>query len=120
MGGARKIHLAVVGMGTAGEARLRAAQTILGIEVVATVSRRGAAGNTRFEEALARDDVDAVAISTENADHDAKVAAALGAGKHVLCDFPLALSAARASELLKLAHRKRRILHVEQPFCRHQ
>jgi biliverdin reductase len=106
--------MAIVGMGTAGQARLRAAQSAVGIEVVAIVSRRSAAGNTRFEEALARDDVDAVAISTENTDHEAKVHAALDAGKHVLCDYPLALSAGRAGDLLRLAHRKRRVLHVEQ------
>jgi len=114
MSGAKQVHLAIVGMGTAGQARLRAAQSVIGIEVVATVSRRGAAGDTRFEEALVRDDVDAVAISTENTDHEAKVRAALQAGKHVLCDYPLALSAPRATELLRLAHRVRRVLHVEQ------
>lgn len=114
MSGAKRVHLAIVGMGTAGQARLRAAQTVIGIDVVATVSRRSAAGKIRFEEALARDDVDAVAISTENADHEGKVRAALDAGKHVLCDYPLALSAPQASDLLRLARRRRRVLHVEQ------
>lgn len=114
MTGWRKIHLAIVGLGAAGQARLRAAQTAIGIEVVAIVSRRSAAGNTRFEEALARDDVDAVAISTENTDHEGKVRAALEGGKHVLCDYPLALSATHAGDLLNLAHSKHRILHVEQ------
>jgi predicted dehydrogenase len=112
--GTKRVQLAIVGMGTAGQARLRAAQTVMGIDVVATVSRRSAAGKIRFEEALARDDVDAVAISTENTDHEGKVRAALEAGKHVLCDYPLALTAAQAGDLLKLARRQRRVLHVEQ------
>jgi biliverdin reductase len=114
MSGSKKIHLVIVGLGAAGQARLRAAQTAVGIEVVAIVSRHRAVGNARFDEAIARDDVDAVAISTETTDHETRVRAALEAGKHVLCDYPLALSAGRASDLLKLAHRKRRVLHVEQ------
>jgi biliverdin reductase len=38
---------------------------------------------------------------------------ALEAGKHVLCDYPLALSGFQARALFELAHQRRRVLHVE-------
>jgi 1,5-anhydro-D-fructose reductase (1,5-anhydro-D-mannitol-forming) len=47
---------------------------------------------TDFPAALDRDDVDAVYVSSVNAQHRAHVEAAANAGKHVLAEKPLALS----------------------------
>jgi len=49
-------------------------------------------GMTSYEEMLAAEDIDAVYIATPNALHAEQVAAAASAGKHVLCDKPLAMS----------------------------
>ena len=46
-------------------------------------------------------DVDAVYVSTTNELHRAQTLAAAGAGKHVLCEKPLALSMAEAREMVE-------------------
>ena len=51
---------------------------------------------TSFDELLADPEVDAVYIATPNALHADGVVAAAAAGKHVMCDKPLALSVADA------------------------
>jgi 1,5-anhydro-D-fructose reductase (1,5-anhydro-D-mannitol-forming) len=63
----------------------------------AFAERHGARwAGTDYDAMLARDDVDVVLITTPNALHAGQVVAAAGAGKHVLCDKPLALDAAGA------------------------
>ncbi len=49
------------------------------------------AWTSSVSEAVARDDVDAVYVSSQNAKHRDQVIAAAGAGKHVLAEKPLAL-----------------------------
>ena len=56
---------------------------------------------TDYEAMLALDDVDAVLVTTPNALHAGQVVAAAGAGKHVLCDKPLALDAAGAKRAVQ-------------------
>lgn len=55
-----------------------------------------AAAGTDYAEMLANQDVDVVLITTPNALHPEQVVAAARAGKHVLCDKPLAPSAEQA------------------------
>jgi 1,5-anhydro-D-fructose reductase (1,5-anhydro-D-mannitol-forming) len=55
---------------------------------------------TSVEALLARDDIDAVYISTTNQLHLPHTLAAAAAGKHVLCEKPLALSLADASSMV--------------------
>jgi len=54
---------------------------------------------TSIEE-LAAADVEAIFIATPNADHHAMVLAAARAGKHILCEKPLALSAQDGREMV--------------------
>lgn len=61
--------------------------------------------STRFEEIVARDDVDAVVIATPNVTHAPIAHAAIAAGKHVLCEKPLALTAAEARGMAAAAER---------------
>jgi 1,5-anhydro-D-fructose reductase (1,5-anhydro-D-mannitol-forming) len=57
---------------------------------------QAARGLTDFGEMLADPEVDAVYIATPNALHADQVVAAAQAGKHVMCDKPLATTAAEA------------------------
>jgi len=52
--------------------------------------------STRYEEVVTRDEVDAVIIATPNISHGPIAHAAIAAGKHVLCEKPLAMSHAEA------------------------
>jgi predicted dehydrogenase len=54
-----------------------------------------------YEALLARRDLDAVAIVTPHAEHEAQVLAAVTAGKQVFCEKPLALEAAGAERMLE-------------------
>ena len=60
---------------------------------------------TRFEDVVARDDVDAVIIATPNHTHARIALAAIAAGKHVLCEKPLALDRADAFVMAEAAQR---------------
>ncbi len=59
-----------------------------------------------YREFLADPSIDAVHICTPNALHFPMAAAALAAGKHVLCEKPLATSVAEAREMVRLAQEK--------------
>ncbi len=65
-----------------------------------------------FEEALADDEIDAVAIAAPAALHHRLAKEALKAGKHVFVEKPLALEVAEAQELCELAERLDRRLMV--------
>ena len=56
------------------------------------------------KEALTRDDLDAVVLCTPNNTHEEMALEALGAGKHVLVERPIATSAAGAGAYLAVGH----------------
>jgi predicted dehydrogenase len=59
---------------------------------------------------LARDDIDLVYIATPPFLHHPQATAALLAGKHVICEKPLAMTVAQADEMIALAHKHNRLL----------
>ncbi len=67
---------------------------------------------TDFREMLKRDDIHAVSVATPNFLHKEATIAALEAGKHVLCEKPLARNAQEAREMVQSARRANRILQV--------
>src|SRR4051794_37836471 len=112
----------VVGAGFLGAQRAAAAMVARGCRLVAVHDRDGRAARAvasqhgvrvadDFGEALGWDAVDAVIVATPHADHFVQASRALDAGKHVLCEKPLAVRpdqartlAMRADELrLRLA-----------------
>jgi len=58
-----------------------------------------------FEEVLADDEVRAVHLAVPNRLHFGMARDALGAGKHVMCEKPLAMNAAESAELVALAEK---------------
>ena len=59
-----------------------------------------------YKTLLKDPEIEAVHVCTPNALHFPMAKAALEAGKHVLCEKPLAMSAAEAEEMVKLARAK--------------
>ena len=67
-------------------------------------------------EVLSAPDVDAIVIATPATTHFELVQAALAAGKHVLCEKPLAMTAAECERLIDLAEDAERTLFVGHTF----
>lgn len=61
---------------------------------------------------LADPGVEAVYISSTNEKHRAQALAAIGAGKHVICEKPLAMTSAQSGEMLALARASGKIAAV--------
>lgn len=60
-------------------------------------------GLTTFAEVLADKSIDAVHLTTPNRFHFEQASAALRAGKHVLCEKPLAMNSTESAELVRIA-----------------
>jgi predicted dehydrogenase len=111
---------AIVGTGFMGAAHIEALRR-LGIAVAGVLGSapgRGRAFAQRqglarayedIEELLADPEVEAVHLCTPNYLHYPAAKAALEAGRHVLCEKPLAMSSAQAAELVGLAHAGQRV-----------
>lgn len=119
------IRAVVVGTGMIGAVHVAAVRAAGGelAGVVASTPERGAqvakawhvpARHPDFESVLADDGVDVVHVCTPNALHVRQVEAALAAGKHVICEKPLATSAAEAERLTRRAEEAGLMLAV--PF----
>jgi xylose dehydrogenase (NAD/NADP) len=72
-----------------------------------------------YETALADPEIDAVYIPLPNELHEPWVLAAADAGKHILCEKPLALGAAEAAAMVEYC-RKRGVILMEAFMWRHQ
>ena len=66
-----------------------------------------------YQELVLRRDIDLVCISNINKQHGEIVRQALLADKHVIVEYPLAIDAAEAEELIELAKVREKLLHVE-------
>ena len=62
-----------------------------------------------LDEMLADPDIDVVHLATPNHLHFPHAKAALLAGKHVICEKPLAMTSAQSGELVRLAAEKQRV-----------
>lgn len=67
---------------------------------------------TDYREILADPEIDAVSIATPNAYHHGPTIEALRAGKHVLCEKPLAMNANEAREMCRASKESGKILQV--------
>src|SRR5690606_36077484 len=109
-----KIKVGVVGTGFIGPAHIEALRRLPNVEVVALCEvtqelaqqKADALGIPRayvFEELIRQEDIQAIHICTPNFLHYSQSKAALLAGKHVICEKPLAKDLAEARELVELA-----------------
>jgi len=104
------IDAAIVGLGWWGRTIARALASsdvirpVLGIDPLesgrAEAERMGIATSERFEDALEREDVQAVILCSPHKFHARQIAAAARAGKHVFCEKPLCTTAAEAEEAI--------------------
>jgi predicted dehydrogenase len=65
-----------------------------------------------FEDLIADDRIDVVHVCTNNASHASMTIAALEAGKHVMCEKPMARNAEEARAMLEAARRTRKKLSI--------
>jgi predicted dehydrogenase len=72
----------------------------------AAAQRFGIPEPVKVEEMVARSDLDLVYISTPPFLHHAQAMAALRAGKHVICEKPLAMTLEQADEMIATAREK--------------
>lgn len=113
----KKIKVAVAGLGFIGPAHIEALRRIPNIEVTAISDIDHETAKTKaialgiekytanFDE-LISGDIDSVHICTPNNLHFAMAKKALLAGKHVICEKPLATTITEAEELVALAKEK--------------
>ena len=106
------MRIALAGAGAFGEKHLDGLKNIDGVEIVSIISRTGEQAaavaakygarhsSTELEDALSRDDVDAVILCTPTQMHAAQAIACMEAGKHVQVEIPLADSWADAEAVL--------------------
>jgi predicted dehydrogenase len=94
------IGVGIIGCGVVGQMRAQAVGKTKGIHLVAVAdpdsdARAKIAGVERFDsyrDLLEKDDIQAVIVSTPPPFHEEMVLTALDAGKHVLCEKPLAVT----------------------------
>jgi predicted dehydrogenase len=110
-----RIKTAIIGSGFMGRVHLEAVRRLGFVDVAVVCARRREAAEglasafgveraeTDLAAVLADGSIDAVHICTPNAMHVPMAVAALEAGKHVLCEKPLAMSGAEARVLVTLA-----------------
>jgi predicted dehydrogenase len=130
-----EIGAAVVGTGFIGVVHVEALRR-LGVQVHGVVgsSRERAAARSRelglpraydsFEAMLHDPRVEVVHVTSPNHLHHEHAAAALKAGKHVVCEKPLAMTSAESADLLRLAENGGRVHAVNfnlrfYPVCQH-
>jgi 2-hydroxy-4-carboxymuconate semialdehyde hemiacetal dehydrogenase len=106
------MRIALAGAGAFGEKHLDGLKKIEGVEIVSIISRTGEQAaavaakygakhsSTELDDALARDDVDAVILCTPTQMHASQAIACMDAGKHVQVEIPLADSWADSEAVL--------------------
>ncbi len=132
----KRIRTAVIGAGFIGPAhveavrRLGCAEVVVLAEIDPAVAEKKAQmlGLSRFtsdiDEVLRDPEIDVVHVCTPNNLHYPVAKKALEAGKHVVCEKPLAMNSAEAQDLVKIAATKKLVgaIHFNNrgyPLTRH-
>ena len=114
----KPVRTAILGTGFMGRVHLEAVRRVESVEAAAIAGRNVEAARllgagfsisaiaTDYREILRDPQIDAVHICTPNAQHFPMAKDAIEAGKHVLCEKPLATSVEEGEELVSLAAKK--------------
>jgi predicted dehydrogenase len=114
----KRIRTAIIGTGFMGRVHLEAVRRLGFVEVAAIAGRRIDAARSmadafhvervesHYDRILEDPEIQAIHICTPNSLHAPIAKAALAAGKHVLCEKPLAMSTKEAQEIETLARAK--------------
>ncbi len=125
----RKIRVGLIGTGVISQVHFNALATVPAATVVAVAdlnqerARKFAADNGvgkvygAHTELLADPDVDAVVVAIPNCFHAPVSIDALEAGKHVICEKPLALKLEDAKKMIETARRKGLVLAHAEELC---
>ncbi len=121
----KKLKIGVIGVGNIAESHIAAYLANPNVELYAfcdinkeRVENKGKRfGVTRLytdEETMLRElpELDAVSVCVWNCNHAPCTIMALNAGKHVLCEKPMAASTKEAEEMLEAARRNHRLLQI--------
>ncbi|MBM3810237.1 MAG: Gfo/Idh/MocA family oxidoreductase [Acidimicrobiia bacterium] len=119
----KRIHTAILGTGFMGKVHTEAVRRLGHVDVVALAASPGRDTaplkesygidnvTNDWEKLLKDPSIHAVHICTPNSQHAPQALAALQAGKHVLCEKPLAMSSAEARQMVELAT-KNNLVHA--------
>ncbi len=110
-----RIGAAVIGTGFIGTVHTQALRR-LGVQVRGVLGSSAGRGAARaaemgvvkayadLDDLLSDDSVDVVHVTSPNHAHYGQVKAILQAGKHVICEKPLAMTSAESAEMVEIAH----------------
>ena len=126
MNAARSIGFGLVGTGSIADfhawaiaqvdrANLRAVCSRDAAKAEAFAARHGTKAEPSLAALLARPDVAVICVTTPSGAHEEIALAALGAGKHVLCEKPLEISTARIDRMIAAAKENGRWLGAVLP-----
>ncbi len=118
------MKICLAGTGAMGVIHMKALQKIEGVEVVSIASRTPESGksfadewkipfhSTNLEACIDRPGVDAVILTTPSEQHADQTVLALGKGKHVQVEIPMALNLADSQHMLDEAKKANKTLMV--------
>lgn len=120
----KKVKVAIIGTGSISNLHMRGYKNLENVEVVAVcdinkerVEKYAEKYSiphtfTDYDEMLKMEEIDAVSVTAWNNVHAPASIAALKAGKHVLCEKPLALNAKEARDMLAASKESGKLLMV--------
>ncbi|HEX2926812.1 MAG TPA: Gfo/Idh/MocA family oxidoreductase, partial [Ruminiclostridium sp.] len=120
----KKVKIGIIGAGNISEVHIAGYKALDNVELYAVCdineerARNSAEKNgfkhvfTDYNEMLKMPELDAVSVCTWNSVHAPATIAALKAGKHVICEKPMALNSKEAMEMEKTAKENGKILMI--------
>ena len=119
-----KIKIGIIGTGSISSVHIQGYKALENVELYAAcdldeqkVKKVAEANNikhvfTDYNEMLKLEELDAVSVCTWNSQHAPAAIAALKAGKHVLCEKPMAMNTKEAKEMEKAAKEAGKLLMI--------